>query len=334
MIDLKKIQTISPTHFIVKYQQPLPNYPVEKNKWYDRYGIYYELNNDTLKISNIKMISSLIIYLNQIKEDIKIIFSIKDTATFNELCKELNKKGINKDCIILLDNSTKITKRRWLDFELIPDNVKVSNNKRDDYYPGENSLDWWLLWLNDKDFNCVVNKLTPKVRKRTIYIRHIVNMFFKHYPALAYASDYEKVNFVFEWLRKNTSYDSSATNKDGTLKNGANYSQDPVYTYINKKGVCCGRAQLMKILLNNRLMKVKCFLTDGYCHDLQHQWNEVYLNNGQVLYYDLSFGRKNMEKIENYSDYRNITHQDALNWDFHIIDDKAKLKVKRNDYEQ
>lgn len=265
MIDLKKIQTISPTHSIIKYQQPLPNYPVEKNKWYDRYGIYYELNNDTLKII---------------------------------------------------------------------DNVKVSNNKRDDYYPGEDSFDWWLLWLDDKDFNCVVNKLIPKVKNRSIYIRNIVNTFFKKYPFLAYASDYEKVNFVFEWLRKNTAYDSSATNKDGTLKNGANYSQDPVYTYINKKGVCCGRAQLMKILLNNHLMKVNCFLIDGICCQLQHQWNEVYLNNGQVLYYDLSFGRKNIEKIENYSDYKNITHQDALNWDFNINNDKAKLKIKRDEHEQ
>ncbi len=333
MIDLKEIQTVNPTHTIVKYQQPLPNHPIDKNKWYDRYNIYYELDNDTLKISNIKMIPSLITYLNQIKQNIKIIFSIRDTAIFNELCKELNKKGINKDCVILIDNSTKITKRRWLDFELIPNNVKVSNNKKDDYYPGENSFDWWLLWLNDKDFNCVINKLTPKVKNRTIYIRNIIDMFFKKYPTLAFASDYEKVNFVFEWLRKNTSYDSSATNSDGSLKNGANYSQDPVYTYINGRGVCCGRAQLMKILLNNRLMKVNCFLTDGNYHNLQHQWNEVYLSNGQVLYYDLSFNRKNIEKIESYSAYKNIMHQDALNWDFHITN-RAKLKIKRNDYEQ
>ena len=41
MIDLKEIQTVNPTHTIVKYQQPLPNHPIDKNKWYDRYNIYY-----------------------------------------------------------------------------------------------------------------------------------------------------------------------------------------------------------------------------------------------------------------------------------------------------
>ena len=330
MNNLKNIQEPlnSNEHKIVSYQRPLPNHPVDKNVWLDKYNILYELDGTILNVSRLQEIKSLVSHLNKIDASITIHFHVKDVSIFNELCRELNRQGLNKNAIIYLMNDTPIKKLQWLDFELLPNNVKVSNNEKEDMYPQDNAFDWWLLWLNSQDFNTVVSKLTPIVAKRSREMRSIVDML-KKYPRLLRKSSLEKTNIIFDVLSRCTKYDYSATNNDGTLKDNAHYSQDPLYTYKNGTGVCAGRARLMRVLLNNYLMQVECFLASGMYGPLQHEWNEVYIG-GEVFYYDLSFARKNCPNIELTGPYHDISHSDA-NRCCYVPKKKVVVKQKKKD---
>ncbi len=325
MIKLENIQSLGnlDRHKLVRYQAPLPGHSIDKSNWYDQYGIGYKVKDNNLIIYNISNISSLINHINNIKEDIDITLVVNNVKVFNELCRK--SYLLRKKVTICLEAWMEIDRFSCLDFEFISDNVKIKT--RDKSTQGDHSFDWWCLWLNDKDFACVTSKLTCECKKRQEELRNIVNEFFKNNPDLALQSDYKKVNYVYNWCLQNTKYDTSAVNSDGTLNYEFTCSQDPLYTYKMKRGVCAGRSRLMKVLLNNRIMRVDCFLTDGNFKHLQHEWNEVYFPNGEVLYYDLSYNISNCPDIEKlHLGHSNITHKDALKWHFKLINNSKTLK--------
>lgn len=329
MINLEQMKRpyINDPHNITRHriEVPMPGTNSIKkeinNHWYDQFKISYELIENKLIISNISSIETLLKHIDKISSEVEIHFIVDDCKVFNELANALSKYPTNKNIVINIMHDYYFNKNRRLDFEIIPDNVKVSNityynGKYDDSkYFTENSFDWWGLWLNDTDYECVRNKLTPMAKERFESFRSIAYNFYKNYfESGVELSDKEKTDFVYEWLLENTTYDGGATNQDGTLVEGerGTMAQDPIATFKNKKGVCAGRARLMKILLNNRFMKVNCYLVDGNHGKLQHQWNEVYIKNLGILYYDTSFrsinGKTTLPEI-----YSQITKKDIEN---------------------
>lgn len=272
-----------------------------------------QLKENNLIISNISQITSFVNNIKQINENINIIVTVTSAEIFNNLCLELNRLKPLKKIIIYISSDIKLNRNTKLDFKLLPDNVKVTNVQENSVGEKDNNFEWWALWLNNKDYKCILKKLTPYAAYRLQTLRNIVDSFYKKYPGLDSLTAWEKANFVFAWCQDNISYDYKVLNKDKS-------SQDPIYTFIYKKGDSRGQARLFKVLLNNRLMQVNCFLTKEI--DDSHEFNEIYYDNGDVLYYDLTYDIKNNSSLDI---TKNLNHQDALEKEFKLI---PKIKKK------
>lgn len=341
-LDEIKMPSYDDIHKMVKLNEipPLPGRNgiaigtklVENDVWFDQFGIRYEFKGGKLFISKVVSLETLIQHINQIKSSIKVVVSVNECALFNHLCRVLHDNPTNKNIVIDISCSCHFNKNQRLDFELLPSNVRVSNLycNYQEQLPLNNDFDWWGLWLDDKDFLCVREKLTPLARERFEKMRFIAQSFYESFsngPSFS-ISDKDKANFAFHWLLKNTRYDDEAINPDGTLKREkiGYIAQDAICTFERRRGVCVGRASLMKVLLNNRFMQVNCFLTSGMYGRLHHMWNQVYFNDGNRGYYDLSFRVCNSQVLNSY--YHRFDHSDA---EHGYIADAISLPSVRSD---
>jgi len=84
--------------------------------------------------------------------------------------------------------------------------------------------------------------------------------------------DIEKVAAVYSWIVDNIDYDSS---KAQTVKSG--YLPDPDQTLKDKKGICFDYAALMAAMLRSQGVATKLICGTVSEADLNHAWNEVYL---------------------------------------------------------
>lgn len=327
MIDLDEIKMPSydDVHKIVRLNEIPPllgrdrisrgSNIVENNFWFDKFGIRYTFKNGKLFISNAKELETLLKHIDQIKSNIEVVIDVKECAFFNCLCRALHDNPTNKKIVIAIPCSCHFNKRQRLDFELLPGNVKVSNLYCDyrEQLPLNNDFDWWGLWLNDRDFACVREKLTQLARERFEKMHFIAQSFYVSFSNSygSSMSDKDKTDFVFRWLLKNIRYDDKAVNPDGTLKREkiGYIAQDIVCTFERRRGVCAGRAGLMKMLLNNRFMRVNCFLISGMHGKLNHMWNQIYFDDGIKEYYDLSYGVCNRKTLS--YPYHKLDHSDA-----------------------
>ncbi len=343
MINLEEIKT--PYHddihkmTKVKVMLPLPSRDgsikrrstIIDDEWYDQFDTKYRFKNGKLFISKPKELETLLQHIDRIRSNIEVVFDVNDIETFNSLCRALHRRPTNKNIDIAIATTCHFDKRRWLDFELLPDNVKVSNlyhNYCQDDLPGSNDFDWWGLWLSDEDFKCVRSRLTPMAKERFEKMRFIAQSFYENFSRKygSSVSDKDKADFVFQWMRKEIPYAFETIGSDGSSIDGrdANIARDPIYTFEKKSGRCAGRARLMKTLLNNRFMRVNCFLTDGMCGSSQHEWNEIYFSDGTRGYYDLSFGVCNEPMLD--SQYCNLDHSDAVRG--YIAEDCSSFHIR------
>lgn len=274
---------------------------VDENIWFDKIGIRYCLSNNNLFISAKEQIpESIIDYINAIPNnlDIKVIITIdanvNEVAGFNALCSALTYKKCNKE-IILNVSDLRFGLGCTLEIDKLPMNVKISNcidlTKRCELqsFYGENSFDWWALHCSDENFKILISKLTDVAKKRAMNLRKIAYNFYRSLPdAIKKANNKEKCDFVYEWCCRNISYDTSGTIGDGSLNYDRRDTQDPIVTFNKRKGVCAGRARLLKVLLNNCYMKVPIFLVHGMAGKLQHEWNELITDDGKSIFYDIS----------------------------------------------
>lgn len=272
------------------------------NEWYDKSGICYKLVNNVLYIVANDYFPnegfSIVDYINEIPENygftimLKIKSKSNETAGFNMLCNLLSTNPTKKKIIIDI-TGMEFCEKVSLDIEELPNNVKISSlidrNLNENYIFSNQSFESWTMNSNDENFKLLVSKLTDKSRERIIRMREICSSFYRFVTSdVRSASNKEKTLYAYDWCCKNIKYDIHATNSDGTLKNDRKDSQDPIITFDNRKGVCEGRARLLKLLLNNYYMRVPCFLVKGMSGRLQHTWNEIILEDGTILDLDIS----------------------------------------------
>ncbi|MBQ8451733.1 MAG: hypothetical protein IJ538_03040 [Clostridia bacterium] len=102
-------------------------------------------------------------------------------------------------------------------------------------------------------------------------------------------TDFEKIKFVYNYLRKNTTYKYGAKNFF--------LSDDSAYTIygclVNHNAVCSGIANAFKFILDRA--NVKCKIIHGYILDSQaHAWNQVFID-GKWKHVDVTWDLNNEE---------------------------------------
>lgn len=119
--------------------------------------------------------------------------------------------------------------------------------------------------------------------------------------------DIEKVSAIYKWITENITYD---TQKASTVKTG--YLPAPDSTLSSKKGICFDYAALMAAMLRSQGVATKLICGTVSASDLNHAWNEVYLEGtGWVtlkVYFsgnawermDATFGASGGSNIEQY----------------------------------
>ncbi len=119
--------------------------------------------------------------------------------------------------------------------------------------------------------------------------------------------DVDKVAAVYKWITDNIAYD---TQKASTVKTG--YLPKPDDTLSSKKGICFDYAALMAAMLRSQGVATKLICGTVSASDLNHAWNEVYLEGtGWVtlkVYFsgnawermDATFGASGGSNIEQY----------------------------------
>ena len=148
--------------------------------------------------------------------------------------------------------------------------------------------------------------------------RKIVDDFYrKYYKKLRSKSILERADFVFDWCSKNFPYAWNEVGIDGNLKSGCNTAvSDSIGTFKLGKGVCTGRSRLLRMLLNNKYVRVPCYCVSGMCGNLQHEWVEIFDEFNNKFYYDLSFNLKEFNgslRNRGYSDFEDKLSNIELN---------------------
>ena len=301
-----------------------------KTSWVDQVDIRYTYDiekKDTLVICSPLGFypDSIMDYINNLPEEIKVVvlkIDCKDTGTAGiNMLMDLLRRVRPKKNIILPVGNYQMGEDTAFEYYRLPNNVKITNTfssskSTDDKYYGENPFDWWLLHLNDQQFNNIVSKMTRTSATRARELRSIAKEYYcrvklsnQDYDRLP---DLVKANDAYEFVKRITRYDTSSTTRNVTTgvtipKPGCEKSSDPIETFKERKGVCTGRSRLLKAILNNSYMKVKCFLVGGtVASGSNHEWVEVIADN-ERYYYDLSFGLKARKTIP----YTNVDHNDA-----------------------
>ena len=290
-----------------KVNRPLPgrnnNTYIDYNRWTDKQGYSYELKNNTLKITANDFFSygsySIIDYINDIPKDIdlKIILEVStrqnEVAGINMLLNLLSVCSTKRSVLVALDYSFKFSNKMDLEFENLPDNVKITmmldkNNNENQYFSNE-YFENFALNIDDNKFNSLLTKVTSETAKRISRMREIAFDFYQHTPSsVLNGSNQDKAMYAYDWCCDNIYYDREAIKDDGNIRDDRHDAQDPLVTYDNRRGVCEGRARLLKLLINNYYMKVPCFCVKGMAGRLPHQWNEIVLEDGGILDLDIS----------------------------------------------
>ena len=306
-----------------------PDKHYEKNIWYDKLGVRYSLINNSLIINAQDFLPETIVdYINSIPNNLNlnIIISINsrpnEVAGFNMLCDSLSRIPSNKEIILDISN-LKMGIGCSLEIENLPTNVKISNcidivkGKEEIPFFGENSFDWWSLHCDDSNFKILLSKLTDNARVRAEDFRRIAFNFYRFTPdSIKSSSNEVKCEFAYKWCCSNIQYDNDGTMPDGSFNYSRRDTQDPIVTFNRRKGVCAGRARLLKLLLNNYYMKTPLFLVRGMAGRLQHEWNELITEDGKSIFYDIS-------KQENLC---RDSHDDYLLSKFYLNNKKTKNK--------
>jgi hypothetical protein len=84
--------------------------------------------------------------------------------------------------------------------------------------------------------------------------------------------DVEKVSAIYKWIVDNVTYDNQ---KAATVQTG--YLPDPDDTLTTKKGICFDYTALMAAMLRSQGVATKLICGTVSSSDLNHSWNEVYL---------------------------------------------------------
>ena len=286
------------------------------NVWFDIHQIKYSFLNGNLLIQSCDFFpESIVEYINSIPNNfngciiLEIISSHNETAGLNMLFDSLSRLKTNHEILINLSD-TCIGEGVSLEYSHLPSNVKITSLldrtllKEGDCFGNNCFFEYWAMNIDDNEFNVLLSKLSLKSRERIQRLREIPFNFYQFMPdVIKNSSDIKlKSDYIYQWCCQNISYDFSGTMPDGSFNFARKDTQDAIITFERRKGVCAGRAKLFKLLTNNYYMKIPCFIVDGMAGNLQHEWNEVILENGECLFYDIS-KQRNLHHF-NHFDYK------------------------------
>ena len=304
----------------------LPDLPNSKRTIYATNNIcckqHINTNNIYIQLRNCILDRNIITLLHQINNAPVILYFDGNIENLNRLFRQLSFPIITNHVEIQL-RDVNINKNSILELDNLRSNVKI--NAVNVGLRDSTELNTWCLNLSDKDFKIVYDKF--KNKKLAMKLAEERNLAKSVYLNLSQKVDFskmtatQKMNFMFDWVAKNTKYAHEFTGTDGNWKNGIALEQgyDPCQVFKNRKGVCSGRSRLLKVLLNNPYMKVDCYTTTGEIvgptgKTLAHEWNEFFDEKGNVYAYDISYGIKHVNDItENNYGHHNIKHNHIIN---------------------
>lgn len=227
---------------------------------------------------------------------------------------------ISDNNITLYVNKCMIDYNACLPFNILSKNTKIMFFDSVIYGSGFND---YLMNCNDVIFNQAVNKLLDENNKNRIieerrirdeFLKYILSESEKRNINIDKWSNKKKMDFFYKVIQDNYPYDMSITNNghwtlESTIKGGTAYA-----VYQRGKGICEGRSKLLKIVTNNKQIKLPCYIVEGNYGNDGHVWNEIITEDGNVLEYDLSFGTKCSlkELINNYHSYNDINHEQPV----------------------
>lgn len=260
-----------------------------------KYSYNKNVNTIYLYLDNTSIDLDVLNFINQNRECEFVIYFKGSVQNFNKLLNYLTNNPTPRS--VTIHPNVNVKKNTFLAIDDLPSNVKIfftsSTNNNED------SLIEWVLNLSDRDFSIVERVIANEGNK--IHLRkerEIAKIVFKHLSRevdFSHMSDTEKMNYMYDWVRRNIEFDFSLVDSNG-FREGVDRTlgSDPVKVFSNKKGVCSGRSRLLRILTNNPYLKVNCFVTSGlinYGGDKEHEWNAFLDEHGQIFYYDLSFSK-------------------------------------------
>lgn len=281
---------------------------------------YTNQNFINLYLDDCLLDSSVISILRQ-RRNIPIILTYNGSIeNLNKLFRQLSFHLISNPIEIRFGSKFKVNKNSILELSSLRDNVKISIVSEAANDPSE--LNNWCLNLSDDEFKIVYDKIA--VKKNAIDLLKQREIARKVYLRLSKTIDFNsmtdtsKMNFMFDWVSKNFSYDYDLIQSDGNYKDGVDRAlgSDPGKVFERGKGVCTGRSRLLKILLNNPYLRVNCYTARGHLRHLEHEWNEFIDEQGRVYAYDISYSIKHVDDItESNKGHHNIEHS-------HVVDSR------------
>ncbi|MDL2249561.1 transglutaminase/protease-like cytokinesis protein 3 [Lachnospiraceae bacterium PF1-21] len=88
-------------------------------------------------------------------------------------------------------------------------------------------------------------------------------------------STYEKIQYCFDYVGQNTTFDLSSSD-----------NQNIISVFLNKTSVCAGYSKALQILLER--LGIECVYVTGFANNDYHAWNLVKID-GEFKYADLTF---------------------------------------------
>ena len=148
-------------------------------------------------------------------------------------------------------------------------------------------------------------------------------------------NDYERAQFVHDYLVRNAVYDNDALEDVMNHPTSYNVSYQPVFTaygcLVNEKCVCAGYAHAYKMILDK--LGIPCVYVVGWGDptytDVGHAWNRIVLDN-QSYYVDVTWD-DNLFEI--FDDHGYQEYPDAATHDYFSITTEELLKTHSIDEE-
>ena len=114
------------------------------------------------------------------------------------------------------------------------------------------------------------------------------------------ADEYSKTKYIYDYVIRNTEYDSLAT-----------HNQNICSVFIGKRSVCQGYAKAIQYLMNKA--GIWCTVVTGTANQEMHMWNIVRIN-GRYYHLDATWGDSSYQ----YSENSNL-QSSVINYDYFLV---------------
>ena len=228
------------------------------------------------KNEDLQRVKRLLNKLNQLNiNSIKFYLSDNTLYYYNLLMNEVNWKHSNETSIYLsIDRNPTKRKPKDLNLDIAKGKLMINEEK--------------LLWFSDDTLVKLKDRVDQRVLNYAYHLKDVALEFYKYIDAnydIKYLSDYDKMLIAYEYIREVLKikfahkYTTIINNEYCLVEPRPDYISNPLGTYLNKEGVCEGQARLMRVLLNNKLLKMDAVTLEGHCPRGEHAWVGLLIND-------------------------------------------------------